>query len=479
MAKNTKNHLLSVAQMYEADQRTIESGISGIRLMEAAGSAIAREITTRWSPRKTVILCGPGNNGGDGFVVARLLHSKGWYVRILLLGERDNLKGDAKTNADRWPFETQPFSTDGVQDADLIIDAVFGAGLVRDVDGIVALTLNAAQQQDVPIVAVDMPSGVHGDSGQILGMAIQADVTVTFCRAKTGHYLLPGRTMCGELVIADIGIPDPVIEQIAPKIRKNSSADLFPWPKTEGHKFDRGHGVIVGGQQMTGATRLAALCARRVGAGLITIAARGTAYMVYRKCEPGNLVSNDDLNEILADPRKNTVLIGPGLGIGEGRKALVKDLLSTDKNLILDADALTMLAEYNWQNRAGETLLTPHEGEFKRLFPDITGSKLERAHQAAQQSKTTVLLKGPDTVIAAPDGRCAINTTGTPWLATAGSGDSLAGICLGLICQGLNSYDAACLGTWLHGKCAEISGAGLISEDISALLSEVLKTLQK
>ncbi|GGF51896.1 bifunctional NAD(P)H-hydrate repair enzyme [Terasakiella brassicae] len=479
MAKNTKNHLLSVAQMYEADQRTIESGISGIRLMEAAGSAIAREITTRWSPRKTVILCGPGNNGGDGFVVARLLHNKGWYVRILLLGERDNLKGDAKTNADRWPFETQPFSPDGIKDADLIVDAVFGAGLVRDVDGIVALTLKAAQQQNVPIIAVDMPSGVDGDSGQILGMAIQADITVTFCRAKTGHYLLPGRTLCGDVIVADIGIQDPIIEQIAPENTKNAPAHLFPWPKTEGHKFDRGHGVIVGGQQMTGATRLAALCARRVGAGLITIAARGTAYMVYRTCEPGNLVSNDNLNEILADPRKNTVLIGPGLGIGEGRKALVKDLLNTDKNLILDADALTMLAGHNWQNRAGETLLTPHEGEFKRLFPDITGSKLERARQAAHQSKATVLLKGPDTVIAAPDGRCTINTTGTPWLATAGSGDSLAGICLGLICQGLNSYDGACLGTWLHGKCAETGGVGLISEDISTLLPEVLKTLQK
>jgi len=479
MEKNTKNHLLSVAQMYEADRRTIEGGISGIRLMESAGSAIAREITTRWSPRKTVILCGPGNNGGDGFVVARLLHNKGWYVRILLLGERENLKGDAKTNADRWPFETQPFTPDGVKDADLIVDAVFGAGLVRDVDGIVSLTLKAAQQRDVPVVAVDMPSGVHGDSGQILGMAMQADVTVTFCRAKIGHYLLPGRTMCGDLVIADIGIPDAIIEQIAPQNTKNAPVHLFPWPKTEGHKFDRGHGVLVGGQQMTGATRLAALCARRVGAGLITIAARGTAYMVYRKAEPGNLVSNDDLNDILADPRKNTVLIGPGLGIGEGRKALVKDLLGSDKNLILDADALTMLVGHNWQDRQAETLLTPHEGEFKRLFPDITGSKLERARQAAQLSKATVLLKGPDTVIAAPDGRCAINTTGTPWLATAGSGDSLAGICLGLICQGLNSYDSACLGTWLHGKCAEIGGAGLICEDISTLLPEVLKTLQK
>ncbi len=479
MEKSTKNHLLNVAQMYEADRRTIDSGISGIRLMESAGNAIARTITTRWSPRKTVILCGPGNNGGDGFVVARLLHNKGWYVRILLLGERGNLKGDAKTNADRWPFETQLFSPDGVKDADLIVDAVFGAGLVRDVDGIVALTLNAAQQQAVPIVAVDMPSGVHGDSGQILGMALKADVTVTFCRAKTGHYLLPGRTMCGNLIVADIGIPDHVIEQIAPENIKNAPAYLFPWPKTEGHKFDRGHGVLVGGQQMTGATRLAALCARRVGAGLITIAARGTSYMVYRKAEPGNLVSNDDLNEILADPRKNTVLIGPGLGIGEGRKALVNHLLNTQKNLILDADALTMLTGHKWQTREGETLLTPHEGEFNRLFPDITGSKLERARQAAHLSKSTVLLKGPDTVIAAPDGRCAINTTGTPWLATAGSGDSLAGICLGLICQGLNSYDAACLGAWLHGKCAETGGAGLISEDISSLLPEVLKTLQK
>jgi len=479
MGKNTKNRLLSIKEMYEADRRTIAGGTSGLQLMEAAGTAIVREITKRWSPRKTVILCGPGNNGGDGFVVARLLHNKGWYVRVLLLGARDKLTGDAKTNADRWPFETLPLSPDGLQDANLIVDAIFGAGLTRNVDGIVAETLQAAHGRKVPLVGVDMPSGIQGDHGKILGTAVQADVTVTFCRAKTGHYQLPGRKMCGELVVADIGIPDHVIDTINPQCELNLPQHLFPWPKADDHKFDRGHGVIIGGQQMTGATRLAAICARRIGAGLVTIAARGTSYMIYRTCEPGHLVSNEDLDDLLADKRKNAVLAGPGLGIGQGRRTLVKDLLQTDKHLVLDADALTILAEHDWSPRESQTLLTPHEGEFKRLFPALEGSKLERARQAAQISHAVVLLKGPDTVIASPDGRTCINATGTPWLATAGSGDSLAGMCLGLLCQGLDGFDAARLGAWLHGKCAEQAGPGLICEDIGQVLPHVLKTLQK
>ncbi|SCA54980.1 conserved hypothetical protein [Candidatus Terasakiella magnetica] len=478
MGKNTKNRLLSVSEMYEADRLTIESGLAGIDLMEAAGLSITREITKRWSPKKTVILCGPGNNGGDGFVVARLLEERGLKAQVLLLGERDKLRGDAKINSDRWAHDVLPLSPDHLHGADLIVDAIFGAGLAREVDGIVAQTLEAAKKLQVPVVAVDTPSGIHGGTGQVLGTTLPANLTITFCRPKTGHYLYPAKKLCGELIVTDIGIPDHVIETINPQTEVNQPQDYFPWPDEETHKYKKGHGVIIGGQQMTGATRLGAICARRVGAGLITISAHGAAYMIYRQGEAGNIVSNDDLDTHLNDPRKNAFLIGPGLGIGEKRQLVVEQLLESSKALILDADALTMLKDWQWKERNAETILTPHEGEFSRLFPEITGSKLEKAKAAAKQSNCTVLLKGPDTVIAAPDGRAVINDSGTPWLATAGSGDSLSGICLGLFAQGLDGFKAASLASWLHGRCAEAFQEGLIAEDIGDILPSVIKTLK-
>lgn len=479
MAKSLKNCLFSVAEMYESDRLTIKSGISGIQLMESAGSAIVREIRKRWSPRKTIVLCGPGNNGGDGFVVARLLSQRGWSVRVLLLGDRAKLKGDAKTNSDLWPYDIHTLSPKGIEGAQLIVDAVFGAGLTRDVDGVIAKTLKAVEKKNIPVVAVDTPSGIHGDTGQVMGRSLPADVTVTFARAKTGHYLMPGRAYCGKLVVADIGIPDHVIEKINPKALLNDPKDLFPWPDLNAHKYNRGHGVIIGGQKMTGATRLAAACARRVGAGLVTISAHGTASLIYRQAEPGNIVSTDAIETHLTDPRKNAFLMGPGLGITDENKSLLKQILKSNKDLVLDADALTMLADHNWKKRAKQTLLTPHEGEFARIFPKISGSKLEKARLGAKKSNCVVLLKGPDTVIAAPDGRASINATGTPWLATAGSGDGLAGICLGLMAQGLDGYDAARLGVWLHGMCAEQFGEGFIAEDIVTILPTVLKTIKK
>ena len=478
-ANSVKNCLLSVEQMYEADRRTIASGTTGLALMEAAGSAITREILKKWSPRKTVILCGPGNNGGDGFVVARLLHQKGWNVRVLLLGTRDKLTGDARTNAERWPFDVQPLCPQNLTNAQLIVDAIFGAGLARDIDGIVAETLCAARNLDVPIVAVDTPSGIDGNTGEIRGTAIPADLTVTFARPKTGHLLLPARQYCGDLIVADIGIRDETLTEIAPNAFNNDPAHLFPWPKQDTHKFMRGHGVIIGGKKMTGATRLAATCARRIGLGLVTISAHATAYMIYRQAEPGNIVSDSSLSDHLADPRKNVFLVGPGLGLGEKQADIVQELLNSDKKLVLDADALTLMADSGTVPRPYETLLTPHEGEFSRLFPTLKGSKLHRARQAAIQTGYVVLLKGPDTVIASPCGKAVINTTGTAWLATAGSGDSLAGFCLGLMGQGLSAFDAGCLAAWLHGKCAETFGPGLISEDIANVLPQVIQSLQK
>jgi len=485
MKKNTESSLLSVKEMYLADQKTISSGVPSIQLMETAGASVVSEICKRWSPCKVAILCGPGNNGGDGFVIARLLESKGWPVRVLLLGSKDTLQGDAKINAERWTQDINPLSPEHLQRAELIVDAIFGAGLVRDVTGIVTETLKAVEKLNVPVIAVDIPTGVQGDSGQILGSSIQCVLTVTFCRAKTGHYLLPGRILCGELVITDIGIPEKVITDISPNANLNGAKlwlNRFPWPQLDSHKYQRGHGVILGGADMTGAARLAALAARRVGAGLITINAPNPTDIIYRQAEPGNLVSNESLSALLEDSRKNVVLAGPGLGMGGKQVELITYLLSTDKKVVLDADALTIISKidnFSWSNRNGETLLTPHEGEFSRLFPDIAGSKIERACAAAALSNCTILLKGPDTVIATPDGQVTINTSGTPWLATAGSGDVLAGICLGLMAQGLSGYDAGAISAWLHGRCAEEFGEGLIAEDISTILPSVLKQLNK
>lgn len=477
MKKTMQNQLLSVQEMYEADKRAIDGGISGLELMENAGAAITREILKRYAPQHVLILCGPGNNGGDGFVVARLLEQHGIPVKILLLGQVQSLGGDAFANAQRWTGKIYPLCAEEICQTDLVVDAIFGAGLARDTEGDAFNCLKAVEALNVPILAVDVPSGVDGNSGQVRGMALQADVTVTFARPKVGHHLYPAKTLCGELVVADIGINERVIEAIDPQTIINSPQSLYPWPKNDGHKYGRGHVLILGGTDMTGAARLASLSARRIGAGLTTIACDPTAYDIYRQCEPGNIISQTPPTTLYQDPRKNVVLCGPGMGLDTRAEETVRDLLKADKKLVLDADALTLMSQMNRPKRAEETLITPHEGEFARLFPDLSGSKLERAQTAAQLTGYTVLLKGADTVISSPSGRSVINDNATPWLATAGSGDCLAGICAGLMAQGLNGFDAACLGAWIHGQCAKEFGPGLIAEDIAAMIPKVLKSL--
>lgn len=485
MKKNAWASLLSVKEMYLADQITTQKGTSGLQLMETAGEAVTKEIVLRWPKCKVVVLCGPGNNGGDGFVVARLLQDAGWPVRILLRGDKENLPADAKTNAERWDDIVYPLKVHNMGQPDLIIDALFGAGLVREISGEIAGIIQTVNALATPVVAIDIPSGVHADSGQILGTAIKANLCVTFCRAKTGHYLIPGRGQSDELIVSDIGIDHTTIDHISPKAFLITNAYIkshFPWPRLDGHKYQRGHGVVIGGTQMSGAARLGAVCARRVGAGLITIACEKKVQSIYQQSEAGNLVSSEDIQTLLKDPRKNAVLVGPGLGLDEKHKTLIYDLIASEKNLILDADALTFLSqmgEIEKIDRKGSTLLTPHEGEFLRLFPHINGSKIERVRAASVQSNCTILLKGPDTLIAQPDGKTSINSTGTPWLATAGSGDCLAGICLGLMAQGLTGFDAATLSAWLHGTCAEQRGAGLIAEDIQDMLPLVLQSFHK
>ncbi|MDD9878613.1 MAG: NAD(P)H-hydrate dehydratase [Magnetovibrio sp.] len=477
--------LLGIDEMYRADAAAVAAGVASIELMENAGQAIADAIEARWRPRPASVLCGPGNNGGDGFVVARLLASRGWPVRIGLLGDRDSLKGDAKINADRWQGPVEAIAELPFDDGHLVVDALFGAGLARPIEGAAAGVIEAVNARKMACVAADVPSGVHGDTGAVMCAAFRADLTVTFFRGKPGHHLLPGRALRGELVVADIGIPDGVLEEIRPGAVVNHPdtwLPRFPWPREDGHKYNRGHAVIAGGAEMTGAARLAALSARRIGAGLVTIAAPAAAFDVYAAGDPGNLVTaieNGGFGALMADPRKNAVLVGPGGGLGEETRSRVSAALSADKAVVVDADALTAFADdpdalFELLNE--NAVLTPHDGEFRRLF-DHQGDKLTRARRAAEQCGASVLLKGADTVVAAPDGRAAINPAGTPFLATAGSGDVLAGIIAGLMAQGMDGFDAAAAAAWVHGRAAEIMGPGLIAEDLPDLLPDTLAEL--
>jgi NAD(P)H-hydrate epimerase len=475
--------LLTCAEMAAADAATIAAGIPGSALMEAAGRAVAAAVVERYPRRPVLVLCGPGNNGGDGFVAARCLQAAAWPVRLALLGEISRLKGDAAWAAAQWQGKSEPASPDLLGDRPLVIDALFGAGLARSIDGVAARLIERMNQLACPVVAVDVPSGLHGDSGQIMGCAAKAEVTVTFFRAKPGHYSLDGLRLCGELKIVDIGIPSSVLKTIRPNAWSNGPT-LWPLrrPELADHKYARGHLTILGGAIATGAARLAALAGRRSGAGLVTIASPAEAMAVYQAAEPGNLVVAADDREafarLAADERRNAFLIGPGCGVNARTRDAVLAALATRRMVLLDADAITVFAERPGElfgAIAGPVLLTPHEGEFRRLFPDLGNvpGKLERARQAARLSGATVLLKGPDTVIAAPDGQAVINAHAPASLATAGAGDVLAGIAGGLMAQGLSPLAAGAAAAWLHGESAyRFQKPGMIAEDLIAGLPQ-------
>lgn len=480
--------LLSVAEMYRADAAAVAAGVPSLSLMEAAGRAIAREIRRRWRPRPLAILCGPGNNGGDGFVVARVLGGEGWPVRMGLLGARDVLRGDAAVNAGRWKGAVRPLDAGLLRGEPLVVDALFGAGLGRPLDGAAAAIIEEVGRRGLDCVAVDIPSGVHGDSGEIMGTAPACRLTVTFFRAKPGHLLLPGRDLCGALAVADIGIPEAVLDAIAPATFADEPGlwrAHLPRPGAAGNKFTRGHCVVSAGTEMTGAARLAAEAARRIGAGLVTVAAAPEARTALACGRPGTIVAtvadDDAFAALIDDPRRNAVLIGPGAGVSAGTRARVLAALGRGKACVLDADALTVFKgapDELFRAIAGPCVLTPHEGEFARVFPAETGDKLARARRAAAASGATVLLKGADTVIAAPDGRASINASAPPDLATAGAGDVLAGMILGLLAQAMPPFEAACAAAWMHGKSAAAFGAGLIAEDVIDGLPAVISGLR-
>lgn len=481
--------LLSVAQMSAADAAAISTRISGETLMEAAGAAVAEAIIDRWSARAVTVLCGPGYNGGDGFVVARLLAKRGWGVRLVLHGDKQNLSGDAAIMALRWEGAINALDENALDGAGLVVDGLFGAGLARPLDGLLKHTVKSINSRGLDCVAIDIPSGIHGDSGEIWGAAAQSTLTVTFFRRKPGHLLLPGRVMCGEIIVADIGIPESVLDHIAPSLNANDPAlwaAVYPRPSLAGHKYGRGHAVVVGGGvETTGAARLAARAALRAGAGLVTLACPPGALMVYAQAMEAvmtkPIADADEFDALLADDRKNAVLIGPGNGVGETTRKRVRASLEAQKACVLDADAITSFKDKReelFNAISSPCILTPHEGEFSRIFSH-NGNKLSRTRAAAAESGAVVLLKGADTVIAAPDGRVVINHNAPPTLATAGSGDVLAGIAVALLAQGMDPFDAACAAAWMHGDAAARFGPGLIAEDICEMLPATISDLMK
>lgn len=480
--------LLSCAEMAQADAFAIAGGVAGSQLMEAAGRGVAEAVMTRHARCPVVVLCGPGNNGGDGFVAARHLQRAGWPVRLALLAERGMLKGDAAGAAGTWDGAIERWSDDLLAEHPLVIDALFGAGLARPIDGEAGAAIDRVNATGLSVVAVDVPSGLHGDTGEVLGRAVRAEITVTFFRAKPGHYSVEGLRRCGALRIVDIGIPGSAIAAVAAQTWLNAPAlwrHLLLRDDVADHKYARGHLTILGGAPATGAARLAALAARRAGAGLVTIAAMGSVMPVFQAAEPGNLIVEADdgamFAGLLEDQRRNAILIGPGSGVNDRTRAAAEAALMRSRGVVLDADAISAFAaEPNrlFELISGPTLMTPHEGEFRRLFPDLAGKadKLGRVRKAAARSGATILLKGPDTVIAAPDGRAVINVHASPALATAGSGDVLAGIVGGFLAQGLTPFAAAAAAAWLHGECAQRFGRpGLIAEDLAGLLPEALR----
>jgi ADP-dependent NAD(P)H-hydrate dehydratase / NAD(P)H-hydrate epimerase len=485
--------VLTTAEMERADRLTIAAGTPGFALMLSAGQAVAEAATDLVEEGPVLVVCGPGNNGGDGLVAAVELAAQGREVCLILMCERDTLQGDAASAARGWKYPILPFNPQAIGKPALIIDALFGAGLSRPIQGEAHEMIAAINATGAPVLAVDLPSGVNGTTAAIMGIAVRAIETVTFFRKKPAHLLLPARLYCGRVRLADIGIDARVLEEIRPQTFQNTPQfwrRSFPVPGIDGHKYARGHVLVVSGDvASTGAARMSARGSLRAGAGLVTLATPRNALAVNAAASTAVMVRAVDtaveFAEQLTDKRFNTCVIGPGAGVGERTRDFVHTALAAHRHLVLDADALTSFAngpdrlfEAIRAAQGSQVVLTPHEGEFPRLFSDISNkhpgrSKLERVRAAAERCGAVVLLKGPDTTVASPDGRATIAANAPPWLATAGSGDVLAGIIAGLMAQGVPAFEAASMGVWMHGEAGREAGPGLSAEDLPEVLPAV------
>jgi len=482
---SAKEMILSPRAMTCVDHAAIQSGIDGYNLMVIAGAAIAACAFEHYpATDEVLVLCGPGNNGGDGYVAARILCSSGMTVRLYSSIDPDALTGDAARARSDWPGAILDLEDLEPGRGQVVIDALFGAGLDRPVVGSVARAIQKVREAKNPVISADLPSGVSGRTGAVEGVAMKAAHSITFAAPKPGHFLLPGLELCGKVMVVDIGIPHRLIEAHAEDLWVNDpalwSSDL-PAIGSASHKYKRGHlAVFSGGASQSGAARLAASAGLRTGAGLVTILSPASAMpevanhltaIMLRK------VDNDaDLHALLADERLSGFVLGPGFGVGDKARAFVSSLATCGRPLVLDADGISAFSD-DPQSLFGlfgdgppRLVLTPHEGEFSRLFPDLhadkTLSKVDRARQAALRANAVVVYKGADTVVASPDGRAVINTNAPPWLATAGSGDCLAGIVGALVAQNMPVFEAGAAAAYMHGMAAIAAGEGLTAEDL-------------
>jgi len=483
--ENAATPLVTPAEMAAVDCAAIGSGIDGYRLMDAAGAAVAA-CALRHHPRvvRAVALCGPGNNGGDGYVAARHLRAAGVDVDVFSLIDPERLTGDAARARDDWAGPIGAMADVRPKADVLIVDALFGGGLDRPIEGAAKAAIERINQAEAPVIAADLPSGISGRSGEVCGVALRARHTVTFVAPKPGHFLLPGAVHRGALHVVDIGIPERFARSPEQKLWLNTPAawagDL-PVRGPGDHKYVRGHlSVFSGGFARTGAARLAALTGLRAGAGLVTVLAPGSALAADAAHLTAIMLHRiDDENELdawLRDERLNSFVLGPAFGIGDRARRFTERVLAAGRALVLDADGLTSFAADTdgLCSFAGDgevrLLLTPHQGEFGRLFPDLVAdpslSKIDRARLAAERVHAVVLYKGADTVVAAPDGRAVVSADAPPWLATAGSGDCLAGLAGGLIAQGMPLFAAAAAAAYMHGAAGQAAGEGLTAEDL-------------
>jgi hydroxyethylthiazole kinase-like uncharacterized protein yjeF len=468
-------------------------GVTGFELMLAAGAAVAERVQSIWSMRPVVVLCGPGNNGGDGYVCATVLLEAGWPVRVISVEDPSALSGDAKIAAQQWSGRSDRVGQASVSGAEIIIDALFGAGLTRAVTGPIASLISQVNGSSAAVVAIDLPSGVGGDAGLMGEQAVDADVTVTFHRPKTAHYLEPEASLCGDVYLADIGIPTGWNKEIEPAALHNNPGlwlSRLPRRLASTHKHRRGRLIVFSGpMSTTGAARLAAQAGLGIGAGLVTLASPPAALAVNAAASTTVMVARlEDQSaacDFLSEKRASASILGPAAGVGTTTRDLVTSATAFDAPIVIDADGLTSFAGQTADLQTllrSQDVITPHAGEFERLFPGLMAAranKLEAVKEAAIRTGCVVVLKGADTVIASDGETPVINRHASASLATAGSGDVLAGCIGGLIAQGMNSFAACCAAVWIHGDISLSYGPGLMADNLINGIPESLGRLER